>query len=125
MISWGFELLSENYFYTKDILNRNVKLTTTQLHTHILGKGGHTEMAFDPKSISKTVEDPDYIYESKSNDQRDLYFGLGCHKIFKKMYVKVVVDYTNISEGNVITSYISETVSGDLGRIKYEKSTTI
>lgn len=117
--------MSENYFYTKDILNRNVKLTITQLHTHILGRGGHTEMAFDPTSIAKTVEDPDYIYESKSNDQRDLYFGLGRHKFHKTKYVKVIVDFTNPPEGNVITSYIIETVSGGLGRKKYEKSTAI
>lgn len=117
--------MSENIFYTKDVLKRNVKLTSTQLHTHILGRGGHREMALDLTSISKTVEDPDYIYESKSNDQRDLYFGLGFHKFFEKMYVKVVVDHTNPSEGNVITSHITRTVSGDLGRLRYEKSTAI
>ena len=41
------------------------------------------------------------------------------------MYVKVIVDFTNPSEGDVITSYIQKTVSGDLGRKKYEKSTAI
>lgn len=117
--------MSENYFYTKDILNRNVKLTITQLHTHILGKGGHTEMAFDPKSISKTVEDPNYIFESNSSKQRDIYFGLGQHESFREMYVKVVVDFTNPSEGNVLSSWIQKTVSGNLGRKRYEKSTAI
>ena len=82
-------------------------------------------MAFDLISIAKTVEDPDYIFESKSKNQRDLYFGLGRHKFHKKKYVKVIVDFTNPSEGNVITSYIIKTVSGDIGRKKYEKSTAI
>ena len=117
--------MSENYFYTKDALNRNVKLESTQLRDHIISNSGHTEMAFDLTSIAKTVEDPDYIFESKSKNQRDLYFGLGRHKFFKKKYVKVIVDFTNPPEGNVITSYITKTVSGDLGRIKYEKSTAI
>ena len=117
--------MSENIFYTKDVLKRNVKLTRTQLYTHILGKGGHVEIALDLSSISKTVEDPDYIFESKSSNQRDIYFKSGSHKYFKKKYVKVVVDYTNPSEGNVITSHITRTVSGDLGRLRYEKSTAI
>lgn len=117
--------MNENYFYTKDILNRNVKLTSTQLRDHIISNSGHMEMAFDLTSISKTVEDPDCIFESKSNTQRDIYFGLGRYKFYTKMYVKVIVDFTNPSEGNVITSYIQKTVSGDLGRKKYEKSTAI
>ena len=117
--------MSENYFYTKDILNRGVKLRSTQLRDHIVGNSGHTEMAFDLASIAKTVEDPDYIFESKSNKQRDLYFGLGRHKFYTRMYVKVIVDFTNPSEGDVITSYIGRTVSGDLGRKKYDKSTSI
>lgn len=117
--------MSENYFCTKDALNRNVKLESTQLRDHIISNSGHTEMAFDLTSIAKTVEDPDYIYESKTNDQRDLYFGLGHHKFYKKKYVKVIVDFTNPSEGNVITSYIIKTVSGNLGRKKYEKSTSV
>jgi len=117
--------LSENYFYTKDVLNRNVKLESTRLREHILGKSGHTEMAYDTTSISKTVEDPDYIFESNSSNQRDIYFGLGHHETFKKMYVKVVVDFTNPSEGNVMSSWIQKTVTGNLGRKKYEKSTAI
>ena len=117
--------MSKDIFNTKDVLNRNIRLTSTQLHTHIIGKSGHLEMALDLSSIPKTVEDPDYIYNSKSNNRRDLYFKLGSHDIIKKKYVKVVVDFTNPSKGNVITSYVTSSISGDLGRLIYEKSTSV
>jgi hypothetical protein len=117
--------LNKDIFNTKDILKRNVKLTSTQLYNHIMGRGGHLDIALDLSSISKTVEDPDYIYESKSNKQRDLYFRYGIHKVIKNKYIKVVVDNTNPSMGNVITSFLVKTVSGDLGRLRYEKSTGI
>lgn len=117
--------MSKDFFNTKDVLKRNVKLTSTQLYNHIIGPGGHLDMALDLSSIPKTVEDPDYIYESKSNNQRDLYFRFGIHKVINNKYIKVVVDHTNPSMGNVITSFIVNTVSGDLGRLRYDKSTGI
>jgi len=39
--------LSKDIFNTKDVLNRNVRLTSTQLQTHIIGRSGHIEMALD------------------------------------------------------------------------------
>lgn len=117
--------MSKDIFSTKDVLNRDVRLTSTQLQTHIIGKSGHIEIALDLLSIRKTVEDPDCIYNSKSNNKRDLYFKFGSHNIMKNKYVKVIVDYTIPSRGDVITSYITSSVSGDLGRLIYEKSTSV
>jgi len=117
--------LSEDIFNIEDVFKRNVRLTSTQLHTHIIGRSGHIEMAEDLQSISKTVEDPDFIYNSKSNNKRDLYYKFGIHNVIKNKYVKVVVDYTIPSEGDVITSYVTNSVSGDLGRLIYEKSTSV
>ena len=117
--------MSEDIFNTKDALGRNVRLTSTQLHNHIIGRSGHIEMALDLSSIRKTVEDPDFIYNSKSHSTRDLYFKYGSHNVIKKKHVKVIVDYTNPSHGDVITSYPTSSVSGDLGRLIYEKSTSV
>ena len=117
--------MSEDIFSTKDVLGRNVRLTTAQLHNHIIGRGGHLEIALDLSSMSRTVEDPDYIYNSKSHKNRDLYFKFGSHNIINKKYVKVIVDYTIPSRGDVITSYITSSVSGDLGGLIYEKSTSV
>ena len=117
--------MSKDIFNTKDVLNRNVRLTSTQLQTHIIGRSGHIEMALDLPSIGKTVEDPDYIYNSKSNNERDLYFKFGSHNIIKNKYVKVIVAHTIPSMGDVITAYITSSVSGDLGRLIYEKSTSV
>ena len=117
--------MSEDIFNTEDVFKRNVRLTRTQLHTHIIGRSQHIEMALDLSSISKTVEDPDFIYNSKSNNKRDLYYKYGIHDVIKNKYVKVVVDYTIPSKGNVITSYVTSSVSGNSGRLIYEKSTSV
>ena len=113
-----------NYFSTIDILRRKVNLEKKQLYSHIICSSGHTEMAFDLKSMAKTIEDPDYIFESSSHKERDVYFGKGKHKDFKYDYVKVIVDFTDQNEGSVVTSYIKNTVSGNLGRLRYAKSTS-
>lgn len=114
----------ENIFsVSTDIYSRKVVLTHTQLEGHIINESGHMEMADDPMSIHKTIEDPDYIYQSNQHIDREVYFGKGKHKDYVEEYVKVVVSYSNPDEGFVISAWTQAEVKGGIGEVKYAKTT--
>jgi hypothetical protein len=114
--------MAKDIFNTTDIYYRKVKLEEQTLNNHILGESGHEEIRSDPDCIRKTIEDPDYIYCSATNPQREVYFGKGKHVDEPVRFVKVIVSFFKPDKGVVTSAWIQDEVKGGIGDKKYEKS---
>ena len=116
---------SKVFLSCTDTLGRNVILEEDQYHNHIIAQSGHLEIKEDPMCIEKTVKHPDKIYVSSTNTSRDVYFAKGAHKGFSDEYVKVIVDFSDAKTGFIVTAFTISEVRGNIGVLKYEKTTTI
>ncbi|MDD3818388.1 MAG: hypothetical protein RBT05_08940 [Bacteroidales bacterium] len=109
-----------DFFSTKDPLNRRITLSTSHYYDHIIK--GHEEIESDPDCIKKTIENPDYIYEDSTHFNREVYYGLGKYRKYNKLYVTTVVEFETNKTGNVITAYLTDKIKESWGNLQYAKT---
>ncbi|MDF2803156.1 MAG: hypothetical protein K0S61_3059 [Anaerocolumna sp.] len=107
-------------FSTTDIQGRQVSLDESTWNKHILD--GHPEMKDNEGTIKSTIEQPEFIYESGTHPNRDLFFARQDESSYPLLYNKVVVQY-DCNVGTIMSSWFCKDVQGvNRERIKYVKN---
>jgi len=110
---------SNNIFKTTDIFDREVVLEKSTWDNHVVD--GHPEMCGNENAVKCTVEGPEFVYESDSHTNRDVFFARQENSTHPKLYTKVIVEY-NGNTGEVVTSWFCKEVKGVNERgLKYVK----
>lgn len=99
-------------FSTSDPRGYAVSLDKERYERHIIGESGHTEVP--AKDIQKAVEKPCVIYGSGYKPTCDVYFAKSS-SVYPALYVRVIVEMDEEQKkGDVVTSYISKKIDGQI-----------
>ena len=108
-------------FESTDPFGRKIILDSSTWNEHIIP--GHDEMKGNEISVKNTIENPDFIYESNTHNNRDVFFSVRPESTYPKLYTKVVVEINKVQSGEVSTAFFSKEVQGVKGAgLKYVKS---
>lgn len=84
----------------------------------------HEIMRNNSKAVKDTVKDPESVYQSAENENREVYFKASSYSTYK-IKTKVVVEYSESKNGNVkgevVTAFPSKDERGNIGEIVYRK----
>ena len=113
-------------FTTVDPLKNKVYLEQKTWENHIIDEEtGHPEFKGRVGAIKSTINDPNLIFSSSTKQGSLVYFKLGAHRNYPKLYVKVPVDYSQGKEGRIQTAMLQGDFQGasltQEGDIKYVK----
>jgi len=98
-----------------------IRLYKDRWEEHIISPAHHPEMASYLSEVREVIENPDYIQQSNTSDDTELYYKLGAAKgKYKHLYVVVVVRFPRRDHGYVRTAYLmpSPRKGGDIVWIK-------
>lgn len=84
----------------------------------------HEVMKNNSKAVKDTVKDPESVYKSAEYDNREVYFKASSYSTYK-LKTKVVVEYSESKNGNVmgevVTAFPSKDERGNIGENIYRK----
>ncbi len=99
------------HFKTIDPLGRSIHCTKDRWYNHILLHRRWLEDANWEANVKKALEEPMFITQDNNFLDRDCYY---YHPSENAFYLKVVVKFTSIKNGEVITAY-------ELNEVEQEK----
>lgn len=98
----------DNVITCHDPLARHVTMTRDQWESHVLLR--HPNMRHLEADVQRATEHPDSIHEDKRVHRRECYYRLGIPGV-TRVYLKVVVQFDQDSEGTVITAFTTRSTS--------------
>lgn len=102
-----------------------VSCTNERWDTHIVA--GHGMMEGNETAVKDTIKDPDIVFESNQNDNREVYFKQSSFSTYD-LHTKVIVEYgaglTNPNNvvGKVVSAWPQKEVRGGIGDVIYTRS---
>ena len=102
-----------------------VSCTKEQWDIHIVGH--HSIMQKNEKAVKDTIKDPDIVYESECNDNREIYFKASPYSTYKDFLTKVVVEYTPGKKnpesivGEVVSAWPQKEEKGGISDVVYKR----
>ncbi len=115
----------DSKFQETDYKGRVVTCTKSQWNTHIAS--GHPIMAGNVGAVKDTIKNPDIVYQSSQNSEREVYFKSSSFSTYgKTLMTKVIVEYTDDQKGNdiigkVVTAFPTKEVKGGISNAIYSK----
>jgi len=70
-------------------------------------------------TVSNTVANPQWVFQSDEFPSRDVYFSKSGHTNEKLMFVKVIVETDTCCDAEVVSAWMQPKVSGNIGVIKH------
>lgn len=87
---------------------------------HVVG-GDHSIMEGNECAAQLTIEDPDCVYRSSTNCNRQIYFRQNAGASYSStLYTKVVADFTT-TPAKLVSAWPQESVKGSIGELLYER----
>ena len=83
---------NEYVFVAKDHTGKTIFLEKTTFEKHILV--GHPEMAGNEAAIKDSIENPQYVVESKKDSRSQIYIAQSQLSSYPSTYIKTVVAHT-------------------------------
>lgn len=119
------KMINNKLFADTDPLRNRLYLDQERWNHIINDEPCHPEFAGEIESIRLTVVKPNLIIASRTKQGSLVYFKLGAHSNYPKLYVKVPVDYSQGTEGRIQTAMLQHDLQGasfaQEGDIKYVK----
>lgn len=103
-----------------------VSCTNDQWDTHIVV--GHGIMEKNVKAVKDTIKNPDIVYQSDQNENREVYFRQSPYSTYS-IHTKVVVEYgkgvknPDNTVGEVVSAWPQKDVKGGIGNVVYKRPT--
>ena len=118
--------MNDTKFAVNNYKGYTISCSKTQWDSHIVK--GHGIMANNEMAVKDTIKNPDAVYESDQNDNREVYFKSSQYSTYK-LKTKVIVEYMpskrnpdNLT-GEVVTAFPVKEEKGGIGNVVYEKPT--
>lgn len=102
-----------------------ISCSKSQWDSHIINE--HAVMADNADAVKDTLKDPDSVYQSSQNEDREVYFKSSSLSTYK-LKTKVIVQYSPskknpaISVGEVVTAFPQKEEKGGIGNVVYSKT---
>lgn len=118
--------MNDTKFAINNYKDCTVSCSKTWWDTHIIG--GHSIMVNNEKAVKDTIKDPDIVYESSQNSDREVYFKTSEFSTYS-LKTKVIVEYSPSKKnpdnvvGEVVTAFPVKDEKGGIGNVVYKKST--
>jgi len=109
-------------FTTSDVFGYSVTLSQSTWNNHIIS--GHPEMIGNETATQRTIENPQYVYQSIRNADSKVFFAKTAESSYPQIYTSVVVDYDGNTNGEVKTAYVTRKITNSIkqGGLLYENS---
>lgn len=115
--------MNDTKFAINNYDNVTVSCSSSQWHDHIIYE--HAVMEKNETAVKDTIKDPDSVYKSSQNDNREVYFKQSSNSTYKHL-TKVIVEYSESKKGNlkgeVVTAFPAPAEKGGIGDVIYKKS---
>lgn len=101
-----------------------VSCTTDQWDNHIID---HAEMVGNVKAVKDTIKDPDTVYKSNQNVEREVYFKKTDVASYAPLLTKVIVEYgpgknnPDAIVGDVVTAFPTKKEKGGIADVVYKR----
>lgn len=106
-----------NIIETQDYDGNTVICTRAQWYCHIVK--GHSIMGANKDAVIDTVHNPDEVFKDSNYGERKLFFKSSTKATYgTKFDTKVVVEYADVSKGEIVTAYPIKT-KGSVGDALY------
>lgn len=118
--------MSDTKFAVTSYNGSTIRCSKSIWNSHIVV--GHKNMADNELAVKDTIKNPDAVYESSQNDDREVYFKMSEFSTYN-ITTKVVVEYSqskknpDILVGEVVTAFPVKGEKGGIGNVVYRKST--
>lgn len=95
-----------------DYKQRTVSLYVDE-RDHIINN--HPDMSASFDQVYKSVESPDFVYQSSQSADREVFFkSTPSPKPSKPLVIKTVVEYDESDDGTVVTSFRTDKIGGGI-----------
>lgn len=102
-----------------------ISCSKSQWDSHIVN--GHAIMANNSDAVKDTLKNPDTVYQSTQNENREVYFKTSALSTYS-LKTKVIVEYSpskknpDIPTGEVVTAFPQKDEKGGVGNVVYKRT---
>ena len=119
--------MEDTLFAINNYKGCTVSCSKTQWNSHIITE--HAVMNQNEDAVKDTLKNPDSVYKSSQNSNREVYFKTSIHSTYYPLKTKVIVEYSQSKRnpetivGEVVTSFPQKEEKGGIGDVVYKKTT--
>lgn len=117
--------MNDTKFSVNNYNGCTVTCSKSQWEEHVVCH--HQIMENNEKAVKDTIKNPDAVYESKDNPNREVYFKASEFSSYKGFLTKVIVEYSpglknpENTIGELVTAFPAKGEKGGIGDVVYRK----